>query len=160
MRQFLSTLIILFCMMLLMINSFCEGMRFSAPMPMPMEVLMITAICIYVIHNGYLNTVEIEAKRIKCDQAIKRVLANMSILARTVKGTVTEVRNMSIAEIEASIDHESIEISSVRVNPGLSNSKSVLLNCQDSIKDERTVFYDIRFITATISSISIMPMIC
>ena len=63
MRQFLSTLIILFCMILLMINSFCEGMRFSAPMPMPMEVLMITAICIYVIHNGYLNTVEIEAKR-------------------------------------------------------------------------------------------------
>ena len=63
MRQILSTMVILFCMMLLMINSFCEGMRFSAPMPMPMEVLMITAICIYVIHNGYLNTVEIEAKR-------------------------------------------------------------------------------------------------
>ena len=63
MRQFLSTLIITFCMLLLMINSFCEGMRFSDQMPMPMEVLMITAICVYVIHNGYLNTVEIEAKR-------------------------------------------------------------------------------------------------
>lgn len=97
-------------------------------------------------NNFLADDLEIEAKRIKCDQAIKRVLANMSILARTVKGTVTEVRNMSIAEIEASIDHESIEISSVRVNPGLSNSKSVLLNCQDSIKDEGTVFYDIRFI--------------
>ena len=111
-------------------------------------------------NNFLADDLEIEARHIKCDQAIKRVLATMSILARTVKGTVTEVKNMSIAEIESAIDHESIEISSVRVNPGLSNSKSVLLNCQDSIKDERTVFYDIRFITATISSISIMPMIC
>lgn len=71
MRQFLSTLIILFCMMLLMINSFCEGMRFSAPMPMPMEVLMITAICIYVIHNGYMNTVEFQAKK-KRIEALKK----------------------------------------------------------------------------------------
>lgn len=71
MRQVLSTLIIIFCMMLLMINSFCEGMRFSAPMPMPMEVLMITAICIYVIHNGYLNTVEFQTKKKKIE-ALKK----------------------------------------------------------------------------------------
>ena len=79
------------------------------------------------------DDLEIEAERIKFDQSIKHVLATMPILARTVKGTVTEVRNMSIADIEAAIDHESIEISSVRVNPGLSNSKATLLNCQDKI---------------------------
>ena len=69
-------------------------------------------------NNFLVDDLEIEARHIKCDQAIKRVLATMSILARTVKGTVTEVKNMSIAEIESAIDHESIEISSVRINPG------------------------------------------
>ena len=47
-------------------------------------------------NNFLADDLEIEAKRIKCDQAIKRVLANMSILARTVKGTVTEVRNIEL----------------------------------------------------------------
>ena len=97
-------------------------------------------------NNFLADDLEIEARHIKCDQAIKRVLATMSILARTVKGTVTEVKNMSIAEIESAIDHESIEISSVRINPGLSNSRAVLLNCQDSIKNEGSVYYDIRFV--------------
>ena len=67
MRQFLSTLIITCCMLLLMINSFLEGMRFSDQMPMPMEVLMITAICCYVIYNGHLNTVESRAKKKKIE---------------------------------------------------------------------------------------------
>ena len=97
-------------------------------------------------NNFLADDLEIEARHIKCAQAIKRVLATMSILARTVKGTVTEVKNMSIAEIESAIDHESIEISSVRINLGLSNSRAVLLNCQDSIKNEGAVYYDIRFV--------------
>ena len=61
-------------------------------------------------NNFLADDLEIEERHIKCDQAIKRVLATMSILARTVKGTVTEVKNMSIAEIESAIDHESIEM--------------------------------------------------
>lgn len=92
------------------------------------------------------DDLEIEAECIKLDQSIKNVLATMPILAYTVKCTVTEVGDMSMADIEASIDHESIEVSSVRVNPGLSNSKAVLLNCQDSVKNEGTVYYDIRFV--------------
>ena len=71
MRQFLSTLIITFFMLLLLINSFCEGMRFSENMPMPMEVLMIASVCCYVIYNGYMNTVEFQAKK-KRIEALKK----------------------------------------------------------------------------------------
>lgn len=92
------------------------------------------------------DDLEIEADRIKFDQSVKRVLANLPILAYTVKFTVTEVMDMTIAEIEAAIVRSSVEVSTVCVNPGLSNSKAVLQNCQDSISSEGTIYYDIRFV--------------
>lgn len=79
MRQFLSTLIITLCMILLMINAFCEGMRFSAPMPLPVEVMMIAILCIYVIYNGHLNTIEFQAKKRKIE-ALKKQKQQVEII--------------------------------------------------------------------------------
>lgn len=77
---------------------------------------------------------------------MKELLADIQVLARIVKHTVVEVENLSIEQIMACIDHDSICIGMVPVEPGLTNMGRVdSVQTEDAIPNEGYVTYDIRF---------------
>ncbi|MCI7611417.1 MAG: Rpn family recombination-promoting nuclease/putative transposase [Selenomonadaceae bacterium] len=89
--------------------------------------------------------IDLENACIRYDQSVKKVIANIPVLARILKYTVEEVYDFPIDKIEACIGKDSIEISKVQVKPGMTNRKIVGENPQDFVKDEGVVFFDIRF---------------
>ena len=89
--------------------------------------------------------IEAENLDIRYDQSVNRVLANIPLLAPITKYTVTEMKNFSIPMIEKCIDANSIQISQVFVEPGLTNRKIVNDELENKIPGEGRVVFDIRF---------------
>ena len=64
-----------------------------------------------------------EQDKVRYDQNIKELIADPQVLARILQHTVTEVEGMSVDEIIACIDTDSIKTESISVEPGLTNAK-------------------------------------
>lgn len=94
--------------------------------------------------NSFSETVSF-TDNLKYDTNAKRILANKQVLARILKKTVSELRDMSFPEIMKCIEGEP-EISTVPVHPGLTNSPTITgMQNEDNIPFEGIVYYDIRF---------------
>ena len=98
----------------------------------------------------YIKTIlakDIEAENldIRYDKSVKRVLANTPLLAPITKYTVRELKNYSIPMIEKCIDADSIQVSEVFVDPGLTNRKIVNDELESKIPGEGRAIFDIRF---------------
>ncbi len=79
------------------------------------------------------------------DANVKYLLADRQILARILKYTVQECRDMEIEEIISCIGDD-IEVASAALDPGLSNLGRVREDkTEDTVPGEGPVFYDIRF---------------
>jgi len=61
------------------------------------------------------------AERIFFDQHIKEILADVQILARILKYTVSELQDLSINEIIFLLDPTQIKVGKVPIDPGLTN---------------------------------------
>ncbi|WP_405758872.1 PD-(D/E)XK nuclease family transposase [Anaerovibrio slackiae] len=82
---------------------------------------------------------------IRYDRSVKRVLANTPLLAPITKYTVRELKNYSIPMIEKCIDADSIQVSQVFVEPGLTNRKILNDELESKIPSEGRAIFDIRF---------------
>ena len=93
------------------------------------------------------NTLEaVDSLKARYDKNVKELLADIQVLARIVKHTVAEVKNLSIEQIMDCIDHDSIYIGMVPVEPGLTNMGRVdSVQTEDTVPNEGYVTYDIRF---------------
>ena len=88
----------------------------------------------------------ISPEQLRIDQSIKELLADVQILARILKYTVSELQTASIDEIIACIDESQIEIGNTSIEPGLTNYGKVhALSGEDTIQNEGTIYFDIRF---------------
>lgn len=85
------------------------------------------------------------------DNSVKEVLADVQVLARILKYTVTEFQEQSIDEIILCIDETQIEIGRIPIKPGLTNLASTNLGkvkasaTEDTTPNEGTIYFDIRF---------------
>ncbi len=80
------------------------------------------------------------------DTAVKEILADKQVLAWILRGTTTEFSDMDVENIIPYIENPSI--SSVAVNPGLTNSNQSAvtgLPQESCIIYENVVYYDVRF---------------
>ena len=82
---------------------------------------------------------------IRYDRSVKRVLANAPLLAPITKYTVRELKNYSIPMVEKCIDADSIQVSQVFVEPGLTNRKILNDELESKIPSEGRAIFDIRF---------------
>ena len=82
---------------------------------------------------------------IRYDRSVKRVLSNTPLLAPITKYTVRELKNYSIPMIEKCIDADSIQVSQVFVEPGLTNRKILNDELESKIPGEGRAIFDIRF---------------
>lgn len=97
------------------------------------------------MRNELARTIDYIGLKAQYDMQCKKVLAQKVILARILKGTLEEFRDMSLDEIEACIEADP-EISVVPVLPGEAKAEQITgLPNEDSIVGEGTIFYDIRF---------------
>ena len=81
---------------------------------------------------------------IRYDASIKEVLANKQILARILKYTLEEFSEIDIETIINNMDEP--EISSMRMEPGLTNTDKVKKTSEeDNVLGEGKIYYDIRF---------------
>ena len=72
------------------------------------------------------NAIEaIDSLKARYDKNVKELLADIQVLSRIVKHTVTEVESLSIQEIMDCIDRSSIRVGVVPVEPGLTNMGKV-----------------------------------
>ena len=94
------------------------------------------------------NTIEaVDSLKARYDKNVKEILSDIQVLARIVKHTVTEVEKLSIEEIMACIDRESIRVGTVSIEPGLTNlGKIESVQTEDSIPNEGYITFDIRFL--------------
>lgn len=80
------------------------------------------------------------------DANAKEVLSNVQILARILKHTVSELKELSIDEIIYLINPAQVEVSTRPVEPGLTNLGKVEETLTENIiLGEGTIFFDIRF---------------
>ena len=93
------------------------------------------------------NTIEaVDSVKARYDKNVKELLADIQVLARIVKHTVVEAERLSIEQIMDCIDHDSIRIGMVPVEPGMTNMGRVdSVQTEDAIPNEGYVTYDIRF---------------
>ena len=96
------------------------------------------------------NAIEaIDSLKARYDKNVKELLADIQVLSRIVKHTVTEVESLSIQEIMDCIDRSSIRVGVVPVEPGLTNMGRVeSIQTEDAIPNEDYITYDIRFVLA------------
>ena len=96
------------------------------------------------------NAIEaIDSLKARYDKNVKELLADIQVLSRIVKHTVTEVESLSIQEIMDCIDRSSIRVGVVPVEPGLTNMGKVeSIRTEDAIPNEDYITYDIRFVLA------------
>ena len=96
------------------------------------------------------NAIEaIDSLKARYDKNVKELLADIQVLSRIVKHTVTEVESLSIQEIMDCIDRSSIRVGVVPVEPGLTNMGRVeSIRTEDAIPNEDYITYDIRFVLA------------
>ena len=97
------------------------------------------------IHTTLARDIEAENLDIRYDMSVKRVLGNIPLLAPITKYTVKELKDFSIPMIEQCIDADSIQISQVFVEPGLTNRKIVNDELESKIPGEGRAIFDIRF---------------
>ena len=98
-----------------------------------------------IIQTTLAKDIEIENLDIRYDKSVKRVLANTPLLAPITKYTVRELKNYSIPMVEKCIDANSIQVSEVFVEPGLTNRKIVNDELESKIPGEGRAIFDIRF---------------
>ena len=98
-----------------------------------------------IIQTTLAKDIEIENLDIRYDKSVKRVLANTPLLAPITKYTVRELKNYSIPMVEKCIDADSIQVSEVFVDPGLTNRKIVNDELESKIPGEGRAIFDIRF---------------
>ena len=81
---------------------------------------------------------------LKLDNAVKNLFKYKPLLARIIKGTVEECKNMSFEEIEACIEGE-IQIDKVVVDTGISNASERIrgLNNELYVNEEGLVRFDL-----------------
>ena len=89
--------------------------------------------------------IETENLDIRYDMSVKRVLGNIPLLAPITKYTAKELKDFSIPMIEQCIDADSIQISQVFVEPGLTNRKIVNDELESKVPGEGRAIFDIRF---------------
>ena len=83
-------------------------------------------------------------KKATFDTNAKRILANKQVLARILKKTVSEFKELSFPEIMTCIEDEP-QISTVLVHPGMTSLSSITgMANEDKIPREGNVFFDIR----------------
>ena len=70
--------------------------------------------------------IESENLDIRYDRSVTCVLGNIPLLAPITKYTVKELKDYPIPLIEKCIDENSIQISEVFVEPGLTNRKNTI----------------------------------
>ena len=92
-----------------------------------------------IIQTTLAKDIEIENLDIRYDKSVKRVLANTPLLAPITKYTVRELKNYSIPMVEKCIDADSIQVSEVFVEPGLTNRKIVNDELESKIPGEKAV---------------------
>ncbi|MDE6675226.1 MAG: hypothetical protein K2K19_10525 [Acetatifactor sp.] len=79
------------------------------------------------------------------DTNAKFLLADKQILARILKYTIRECRDMEITDIISCIDDD-IEVAASALDPGLTNLGRIREDkTEDSVPGEGTIYYDIRF---------------
>ncbi|WP_051233592.1 hypothetical protein [Butyrivibrio sp. NC3005] len=98
--------------------------------------------------NSLLDIIEMIAKNdeyaVRYDASMKEVLANKQILARILKYTLEEFSEIDIETIINNMDEP--EISSIRMEPGLTNTGKVKKTSEeDNVLGEGKIYYDIRF---------------
>lgn len=97
------------------------------------------------MQNEFVRSISIAGNKIQYDTQCKKVLAQKVILARILKGTAEEFREMPIDEIEQCIEGTP-EISTIPVLPGETNHEQITgMANEDKIDGEGTVYFDIRF---------------
>lgn len=80
------------------------------------------------------------------DANAKELLADVQVLSRILKYTMSEFSEMDINDIIQCIDTDDIQIAEVPVDAGLTNlGKPSLAGTEDSIPNEGYIRYDIRF---------------
>lgn len=90
------------------------------------------------------QVVDITADKAKYDNSVKEILADKQILARILKYTLDEFKDMDIDSIIANIDNP--VISGVRVEPGHTNTDRIKGDSEeDNVIGEGKLFFDIRF---------------
>ncbi len=91
------------------------------------------------------NAIDITSETAKYDDSVKEVLADKQVLARILKYTLEEFKDIELEEIMRSMDEP--VISGVRVEPGQTNfSKVEKRSEEDNVPGEGKIFYDIRFV--------------
>lgn len=97
--------------------------------------------------------------KLRYDQNAKEFLADVQIMARIMQYTVKEVMDLSVEEIIACIDKESIEIGKTPVEPGMTNLGKIQgASTENIILNEGTVYFDIRC-TLNIEQVSLKVII-
>ena len=80
------------------------------------------------------------------DASVKETLSDVQVLARILKYTTTEFRNMAVEDIIPCIYQDSILVGEEFLDPGLSNLGKVKgLQTEDAVPNEGKIVYDIRF---------------
>ena len=95
------------------------------------------------------NDIDAAEDKIRYDQQVKKVLANRPILARILKRTVSEMMDLELEIIERCISNQ-VDISSVYVNTGETNTKIISDKTKDSVAGEGAIIYDIKFSITTL----------
>ena len=97
--------------------------------------------------------------KIQYDKNIKELLADIQILARILKYTVDEVADLSLEEIMDCIDKESIQIGTVPISPGLTNTRRMESSqTEDAAPGESYITFDLR-LSLTLSKKSVKIII-
>lgn len=92
------------------------------------------------------NTIDaVDSNKVLYDKNVKELLADAQILARILKYTVAEVRQLEIDEIISCIDTDSIAVGTIPIAPGLTNAMRVQsVQTEDSVLHESYITFDIR----------------
>lgn len=88
----------------------------------------------------------VDPARLQYDHNIKKLLADIQVLAHIIKYTVREAEELEIEEIKSCIDPWSIEVGTIPVSPGLTNTRRVeWAQTEDAVPNEGYVSFDVRF---------------
>lgn len=91
------------------------------------------------------QTVEITGDEVSYDTNVKYLLADRQVLARILKYTLSEFKDMPVNEVMGSIGSD-IEVGKMPVDPGMTNMGRIRgENTEDNVPREGKIFFDIRF---------------
>ncbi len=83
---------------------------------------------------------------LRLDTYAKNVLADIQVLSYLLKYATTEFADMTLEEVQNSIEPDGIRVSEVRVEPGLTNIQSIQGDATESnIPNEGCIYFDIVF---------------